>query len=109
MKTVQILKIYEYVSTKDRLGVSFLQISRETNIPISTVRKCLTEFSSFFVKVGGSSSYTLNRLTNATNSIESLITKIEKTKRQQALACLGFAVFTCCMAVVISIIAFNGS
>ena len=109
MNTAQILKVYECVSKKDRSGISLLQISRETKIPGSLVRDYLSTFSNFFVSIGGSSRYTLNRLTNTNNTKESLVAQIQKTEREQAFAWFGFAIFSCGIAVAISVNVFNGS
>jgi hypothetical protein len=109
MNTSQILKIYEFVSERDRTGVSFLEIARETRIPVALVRKHLIEFSNTFVSVGGGARYTLNRFSGSKNLKESLVLQVEKTKREQDLAWLGFAVFFCGLVMSISAISFQGS
>ena len=112
MNKVQILKVYDCVSKQNRSGISFLQISRETNIPISSVRKYLTEFSSFFVRVGSSTCYTTNRFSQL-NSKDSLISAIETTRRQKATVRLNLTIFCFGVAVAISSAVFtavlNGS
>ena len=108
MSIVEILEIYDCLSKEDRTGVSLLQICRETKVSSPQVRKYLSVFSGFSVRVGSRSCYTLNRFGGTQCSKKCLIEKIDNTKRDKALTSLGFVTFGCGLAVAISVNAFNG-
>ena len=107
MNKDQALRIYECLVEKDRLGIPVLQISRETNIPSDLIRRYLSEFSSFFTRVGNSSRYTVNRFSN--KSKDSLVAEINQHKREKASAWVALTVFCCALTVAISTGTYNGS
>jgi hypothetical protein len=51
MNSVEALKIYDCLSSKDSAGIPLLAIAKETQISIPILRKYLRKFSKSFVRV----------------------------------------------------------
>lgn len=103
------LEIYDCLSGKDRQGLSVLTLSRELNLPVSTVNKCLSKFGSVFSRVGNSDCYSINRLRSASDPRKLLIQEVAKREREQACFWLSFCVFVQGVVVYVSVVSFGGA
>ena len=108
MKSNEALRIYDYISSKDRAGVSYLQISAETKIEASRVNKYLNQFSKTFVRVGCGSKFTINRFVADKKPRETLVSQIAAHNQEKILSLFGIAMFCLGVAIFISVGSFNG-
>jgi len=103
VKVSESIKIFSALSATKSNGMTIISLSRESEIDISVLRKCLTKNKDFFVRVGEKQIYTINRFSKYKGDIERMIVAVEDMNQSKAsnmylYFILMAAVFTTLMA-----------
>ena len=101
MSSVKALKIYDYLTSKDKGGVSLLTIARETGTSTSEIKNIVNKFPKSFVQVGASPQYTVNSFSSVKDHERYITSEIKKQK----MVWVGFSlcIFTALLSAVITI------
>lgn len=77
------LKVYDYLSSRERAGKSVFAIAHELGLASNEVKHYLKGHKDCFVRVGDSDRYTINRFSGVNRSQLSLTLKKENSQEQE--------------------------